>query len=266
MVIMPTGKSYHNWSLDTEGKTVKVASGKQVASGKSNDRDSLYEAAEKYLAGAKKQQKKAQFDFGKKDECCKCEEGKEEFGDKEVAEVAVEGNDEVASVKEVIEEVEIALDDAKAKLDGVSGEGADEEVVVELPEGDDSEVQEVEFEIGGDEFADKKDEVPGVDTEKEEEKEEGEKGIAKKSEDTEEVKEEKADKKGGFPFNKGKEEKEDSEESEEGEEKTAGTVGGFQRLADISPTTRKKIYTYWTEYLGYPKDYCKLLVTDFEKK
>jgi hypothetical protein len=37
------------------------------------------------------------------------------------------------------------------------------------------------------------------------------------------------------------------------------------KLSKISPATRKKVYTYWKDYLDYVPDYCKLMTTDFEK-
>lgn len=37
------------------------------------------------------------------------------------------------------------------------------------------------------------------------------------------------------------------------------------KLAEISPKNRKKIYDYWSKQLGYPKDFVKLMVKDYEK-
>ena len=57
----------------------------------------------------------------------------------------------------------------------------------------------------------------------------------------------------------------ESEDEDEGEEKTANTVGRFTRIASLSKETRDKVYDYYVNQLGYPKDYCKLMVTDYEK-
>jgi len=37
------------------------------------------------------------------------------------------------------------------------------------------------------------------------------------------------------------------------------------KTSKISATTRKKVLTYYKDYLGYDPEYCKLLVTDYEK-
>jgi hypothetical protein len=40
---------------------------------------------------------------------------------------------------------------------------------------------------------------------------------------------------------------------------------GMVRVAKLSPSVKKKIYEYWKNDLGYIPDFCKLLVTDYEK-
>ena len=37
------------------------------------------------------------------------------------------------------------------------------------------------------------------------------------------------------------------------------------KLSAVSPTNRKKLYDYWSNKLGYPKDFVKLMVKDYEK-
>jgi hypothetical protein len=38
----------------------------------------------------------------------------------------------------------------------------------------------------------------------------------------------------------------------------------FVKTSKISTETRKKVYTFWSKYLGYEPDYCILLVSDYE--
>ena len=61
---------------------------------------------------------------------------------------------------------------------------------------------------------------------------------------------------------------EDNSDEEDAEDEVsieASTEDDFVRLSKISPANRKKLYSYWTQDLGYPPDYCKLLVKDYEK-
>ena len=46
---------------------------------------------------------------------------------------------------------------------------------------------------------------------------------------------------------------------------TYASSNKWTKLSAISPGNRKKIYDYWTKSLGYPKDFVKLLVKDYEK-
>jgi hypothetical protein len=50
----------------------------------------------------------------------------------------------------------------------------------------------------------------------------------------------------------------------EGTMKSAASEDSFVAFASLSPTVKKKVYTYYTKYLKYPADYAKLLVTDYE--
>jgi len=57
----------------------------------------------------------------------------------------------------------------------------------------------------------------------------------------------------------------DDEDDEDEIAVEASTEDDFIRISKISPANRKKLYSYWTQDLGYPADYCKLLVKDYEK-
>ena len=119
-------------------------------------------------------------------------------------------------------------------------------------------MNEIDFEVETDD-TDKEvaKDIPGIDEDKEEDKEEGELGIPKKSEEDDKACCNKTEK---------KQDKKECEDKKEEKTACAKTIGEFTKMSEISPTTRKKVYTYWAEYLGYPKDFCKLMVTDYEKK
>jgi len=45
----------------------------------------------------------------------------------------------------------------------------------------------------------------------------------------------------------------------------ASDANDFVKLSAISPDTRKKVTTYWQDYLGFPSDYVKLMTKNYEK-
>jgi hypothetical protein len=49
------------------------------------------------------------------------------------------------------------------------------------------------------------------------------------------------------------------------EVKVASTDEEFQKFAKLSPENKKKLANYWTQMLGYPKDYVDLMTKDYEK-
>ena len=55
-----------------------------------------------------------------------------------------------------------------------------------------------------------------------------------------------------------------SEEAEE-EEVVEASANDWVKVAEISPKNRKKLVDYWGKQLGYPKDFVKLMVKDYEK-
>lgn len=217
-VIMPTGKKYTDWSLELENDALIKTASTDNKEMKSN-RDILYEAALKAL---------------KKNACGVVADAKEDALDK-----AVDALDEA---KDAIEEAK-AADDTTVTDDTTTPEMGDTETVDIVVDDAKPEVDEVEFEIEGeDEVCDKKDEE--CKDENPEEKKDDE--IIIKSEE-------------------GCDEKDEKAEKPDETEIMANADEEFVKMSKISPTTRKKIYTFWAEYLGYPKDYCKLLVKDYEK-
>jgi hypothetical protein len=67
----------------------------------------------------------------------------------------------------------------------------------------------------------------------------------------------------------GDDEEETVEASEEDEEEdeisVEASTDGWVKVSSISPKNRKKVYDYWSKNLGYPKDFVKLMVKDYEK-
>jgi len=53
-------------------------------------------------------------------------------------------------------------------------------------------------------------------------------------------------------------------ETEEGMDKSAASEE-FCKFAKLSPQNRKKLSNYWTNMLGYPRDYVNLMTKDYEK-
>ena len=155
----------------------------------------------------------------------------EEGGVGDVAEAVaelVEKADEAEAVAEAVtdalEKVEEAVQDVKSAVGNCDGEECDGEA-----EGLSDVIEDISDEVSDD--AEECDEPPCDDDDDEIIQESGEGCVA----------------------------------SEEVEVKTAGTdENRFVSLAKISPSTRKKVYTYWTKFLKYPADYSKLLVKDHE--
>ena len=58
---------------------------------------------------------------------------------------------------------------------------------------------------------------------------------------------------------------EDEEECDDEDEVVEAKSNDWVKIAEISPQNRKKIMDYWSNKLGYPKDFVKLMVKDYEK-
>jgi len=258
-LITPAGKQDFVWS-PKQGDLTKIAStGKQAS-----DKDLLYAAAKKVV--------KAQFDLEQKspeateevsgEVCLPC--GKEvtteeplegvepETTEEVVEDAAVSGkSDAVKAVQELadkankaeelaekVEEAVSKVEEAVQEVKDVVGVKDDAGAVKPEDKGD----EEVELEIEVEDEKDKKDEKKDKKDEKKDEKdEEGEKDeIVKESVE--------------------------ACATAKAEMKTAANdPDDLYKLSKISPTTRKKVYTYWKDYLDYAPDFCKLMVTDYEK-
>ena len=251
--ITPVGKSNFRWSPKEDDALVKTASSdSEQVEQPDTDKDALYAAAKTVV--------EAQFAL-----------------EEEIIEAPMDGMDGA---------IDGAVD---AVVDGVGGvEGiSDSEIIEDAEDAEPSEgsgdVQEAVAELV--EKANKAEEVAEAVTDALETVEEAVQGVkdAVGVEVEEEISEEVSDiedKEDTYCEDIPCEDKDDSDDDEdkdddeivqESEEdcyasaKTAATEGdGFVSLAKISPTTRKKVYTYWTKYLKYPADYSKLLVTDHE--
>lgn len=274
-IVMPAGKSTLNWS-----PIIKQASagGKPVA-----EKDELYEAAKKVV--------KAQFD-------AKCLEDGKMGAPGASADMPCEnggidgaggagGAGGLGDSTEIVEEIPGVVTDEVAKTEpGAEGATGAEGAVAKAQEAIEqakAAVEEVALEIGVDTGAategveesveiDIPDEDDVVEVELEGEKCEGEK--EEKKEFNFETKDKKKDKGEGDKGDKGeKGEKEDDgdkdgeivKESTEDKEACASNANSFVKISALSPKTRKKLYNFWANELGYDKDYCKLLVTDYEK-
>jgi len=145
----------------------------------------------------------------------------------------------VEQVGKVIETIEQAAADAKSALQGAGAsmpESTEDSVEIDI---------DVEDENGAPDINEKKDE------------------IIVESED-------KCDKCNCEPCKcekgEAKEEKTDKEASSKAKMSKASDANEeFCKYAKISPANRKKVYVYWTNMLGYPKDFAALLVKDYEK-
>ncbi len=283
MVIMPTGKNYYDWSLNKDEKVVKTA-GKGKAPQAKDVRDALYEAAEKTIKNRKQAQcggcgeimSEVAPDALESAPVAEVDINTSPIAEENVEVEGIEGTEEKtdsSKVDAVIEEGSVALDQAKSAIDSLKGGMVDdEEVTIELPDDENA-----EFSIPGEEGEEvdevsksnkSDDEIPGLETDEVDEKPTDD-DIVKKSDEGAECKAP-CKPEGKSEGKKDKAPAKDKKDAKPTEEKKscacASTIGEFTKLSMISPTTRKKVYTCWTEYLGYPKDYCKLLGQDSEKK
>jgi len=275
-IITPAGKQDFSWSPKQAGLTKTAAKGAQQAS----DKDLLY-AAEKKVVKAQFDLEQAQNPTGV-EVCAPCGEkvdvvdngealdigngdaaiGEEAIGEEVVEDAAaaspankadaVKAVQELADKADKAEELAGKVGDAVSKVEEaiqevksiVGGEGEKDDAGA--PKGDKGDKDEIEIEIE-------------VEDEDKDEKE-GEKGEEKEEKDEEDEE----DKDEGDKDEIVKESVEAC--TAKAEMKTAANdPDDLYKLSKISPATRKKVYTYWKDYLDYVPDYCKLMVTDFEK-
>ncbi len=260
-LITPVGGNSFNWAPQKSGFTKQASSGASENTGK----DALFEAAKKVVA---------QFELDKQPcDAPPCDSavvgassdpvmpdaapaapdamGAPKEDAVKVVSDLVEKCDKAeqvsTAVQDAVGKVEVALQGVKDAV-GVSEVATDEaEVEVEVegspeaegaPEAEDEvEVDEVEIEFEeGDEEGGESDLPPG--------NLEGEGDEIVKEGDDEEAEDDGKEN----PF-----------------EKSAAGKGTFVKVSEISPENRKKVYSYWHDMLGYPEDFCKLMVKNYEK-
>lgn len=252
-IITPAGKMNFDWSPKDKETLTKLASSGAVVK---SDKDILFDAAKKVV--------KAQFDMGNmgdmgaaedtvvKDEICP--EGNPCDKVEEVIPSATDdagapkvSGDAVAAVQELAEKAEAA--------EAVAGKVQE---AVELVE---EAVQGVKDAVGAVKEEEVELEIEVEDEEKKEEK--GDKpdfGKKDKKEDKDEDKDEDEE--------KGEKDdiiKESIEACASAKDIKTASSDELVKTSKISPTTRKKIVTFWKDYLGYDPQYVKLMATDFEK-
>jgi len=155
---------------------------------------------------------------------------------KELVEKANKAEDVASKVQDAVGKVEKAVQEVKDALgvaieEGVDGDGAPDEIEIEVEDLGGEESEEVE-KTDDDDKADDKD--------KDEEVEDDDK-------DDDIVQESK---------------KACASSKKVLEMKSAATEDDLAKFAALSPSVKRKIYDYWKNDLKYAPDYCKLLVTD----
>jgi len=235
--IMPAGKAQVDWSpkIQEEDEMVKHSSTNKAPKAKFvSDKDALVAIAKRVLA-----EREDLLPFMSDEDS-----GVEDVED--VEEVSIDGIDGIDGIEDVEEvgveaaigKVEDALEDVTEAIAEVKAEVCDDPIEdeIEIPIGDGEGIVEIEVE---------EPEIPGETSVEDDTVVEGrEERLAKDEVDA---------------IVDGEDDSEDEVAIE------ASTDDDFIRLSKISPANRKKLYTYWTQDLGYPKDYCKLLVQDYEK-
>ena len=255
-IITPAGKMNFDWSPKDKETLTKLASSGAVVK---SDKDILFDAAKKVV--------KAQFDMGNmgnpgevedtviKDEICPegnpCDKVEEVIpsatddagapkvsGDavaavQDLAEKAEAAEAVAGKVQEAVEKVEEAVQGVKDAVGAVKEEEVELEVEIEDEEKDEKKGDKPDFGKKDDADKDEKDDKDDKD-----DKDEGEKDdIIKES----------------------------IEACASARDVKTASSDELVKTSKISPTTRKKIVTFWKDYLGYDPQYVKLMATDFEK-
>lgn len=238
-VIMPVGKNSNDWSLEglKNGLNKTASTGVEVKS----ERDTLYDAAQKSITDSQK--KKACVNSiadGLSVEKPEDKSGMTEVTDMtnvpSVTDVKPEEVGKEVSVSEKIEKVEKALDEVEVAIADVKDAVAPASDVTDTTDvAKDVPVDEVEIELDN---------------------------VNDKPENTDEKPFEKKDKE-IIVESKDDEKKPECKETEE--MKTRAAANTWQKFSGVSKETRNKIYDYYVNCLGYPKDYVALLVKNYEK-
>jgi hypothetical protein len=270
-IITPVGNSEFDWSPKGKVLTKTASTGTQQDI---TDKDALFAAAKSYLSN-KKAQIDATIEEGDATEiCAPCQEPMAQVGEiskevgtdaqKAVADLvdkAKKAEELAGKIGEAVEKVEQAVQEVKEVVGG--DEVVPEEVEIEIE--DDAEPVDADTEvIVEDENKDNGEEIEVEITDTDEDKGD-EEAIELEVTDEEEGDDEDNEDEG-----EGKKEDEIIQESckasKKVEMKSASTDSdGMVRVAKLSPSVKKKIYEYWKNDLGYIPDFCKLLVTDYEK-
>lgn len=260
-LITPAGKMNFDWSPKGNDLTKTASTGTQPKT----DKDILFEAAQKFVkAQMALEIEDTNVDAPPSDSMpdSTCEKPCDKMPPTDGIAGAVEGVAEIASEgkSDAVQAVQELADKAQ-KAEEVAGKV--QEAVTKVEEA----VQEVKDAVGAavsdDAGAPSGDKVPDevvMDVEVEDEGEE-------KEEEKGEEKEEKEEKEEGEEGEKDEMVKESIEAcaAKKVEMKTASEKDDLVKTSKISPTTRKKITTFWKDYLGYDPAYVKLMGTDFEK-
>lgn len=280
-IITPAGKQNFVWSPKQSGLTKTAGTGTKQLS----DKDLLYAAAKKVV--------KAQFDLEQEknpedvEVCAPCGENINVADDGES--VTMDGGvedigGEAADISDVTDGSEEVVKDVAVKTDAIKAvqelsdkankaeelAGKVEEAVSKVEEA----IQEVKSIVGNGDEDDagapkakgkgkgkKDDEVAPEDDDEEKEVE-----IEIEVEDDDEKDEKEDDEKDEGDKDEIIKESVEACSTAKAEMKTAANdPDDLYKLSKISPATRKKVYTYWKDYLDYVPDYCKLMTTDFEK-
>lgn len=268
-LITPVGKSDFEWSPKDSADLVKTASVGQPSA--ATDKEALYEAAKRYLAAQKADEEKPEDKMEKtsdddetdetdetevketeKDEAPKGDEFEKApsatetdagVGDVQQAvadlveksekaeELAEKVGEAVGKIEETVKEVRDAIGGEAKELGEIENSLETDVTDVNEPK---NELEEVEIDLDVQDAAAMPEEGLGMPTEDE---------IVQKSCGTAMSK---ADKE--LKLNSSAKSKDD-----------------FEKISKISPETRSKVLTYWTKYLKYEPDFCKLMVKDYEK-
>jgi len=245
-MIVPAGNNKLDWS-PKETKLQKVASDGQE--GQDIEVDALYEAAKGVVEAAKECEK------CEKCECDPCE-CKDKDKDKEVKEAMFDDQDK-AVVLDVEEVTEAPCESSPCEEVG--------EVIEEVSDESSQSVSEAvaEVEAKADQAEAVVEEVV-LALEQIEEAVEGVKAVCGKDDEVEEGVEVEVE----VEDVPGEEEVDDDEVIVEGDEAAmdkSASAEEFCKYAKLSPQNRKKLNDYWSNMLGYPKDFVNLMTKDYEK-
>lgn len=272
-LVTPSGYRKFDWSPKADGLTKTASTGEQEKS----DKDLLFEAAAKFVkaqAEEKKEDKPKESAIEKKSDDDKEDKGEDKGNDKpcdtppcdkkddkkddkpaegevapdvqkavgELVEKAKKADEVAAKVQDAVAKVEQAVQEVK-EVAGVTDAdlpAGDAEVDIPGVVGDAAPVDEVEIELdvpAGD--VDEVGDIGGIG---------GDMG---------------GDMGGGMaPM--GDELVNDLGVEKEGMA-TCASNASYVKLSSVSKETAKKVTTFWKDYLGYPEDYVKLMVKNYEK-